>query len=97
MRRTYKTRVSRLLDDCAVFKVRQEGARGDSAVGLSKLNSMQALTELASRPEGPNRLARRALRPDPVDIRYTFVISTSLYCNEGRDVRSNPGASLERR
>src|SRR3954452_17665955 len=51
----------RLLDDCAVFKVRQEGRRpGSRAVGLSKLNSMQAPATW-SRPARERALSAGAL------------------------------------
>jgi hypothetical protein len=56
----------RLLDDCAVFKVREEGRRpGTPGVGLSKLNSMQALVgPPAGLAQGePHRPAHEAPRP----------------------------------
>jgi hypothetical protein len=55
----------------------KRGARGDSAVGLSKLNSMQAPTGIASRPEGPqsaravratSRSGRHQVRARHIDI-----------------------------
>jgi hypothetical protein len=92
------TYVSRLLDDCAVFKVRQEGRpRGFRGRSLKTQQHAGTHWDREPAPKGPNQLAQCAPRPDPVDIRYVLVISTPLYCSEGRNTRSNPGASLERR